>query len=457
MKNILLIAKREFLATVATRAFIIGLFILPAIIAIFALIGPRLFSQKNFQVKGEVLVIDPTGRITPELQKTFDPARIKARREEESRKALSGVPQQVQQIAGNAVNKNIRYAMDLIPELHILERPANSDIEQEKAWLNKQPQNMPHLALIVIHKNAVEPVGAAMEYGSYDIYVPPKLDDRAGGEIQRGLREAIVNARIQARAIDKTAMDAILNFPNVVRSVTVTENNQRQTVQGFNVLLPAVFGFLLFMGTMGGGGQLLNSTVEEKSSRVVEVLLSAVSPMELMAGKLLGQLGVSLVGMGLYIVLGIALLAGFALLGLLNFSLIFYLIIFFLITYLVMGSLMMAIGAAVNDIKEAQSLMMPLTLVFMIPWILWMPISRDPGSALSITMSFLPPVNTFAMLLRMTSNTPPPLWQVWLSIGIGIGSAFCAIWFAAKVFRIGLLMFGKAPNFATLIRWVRSA
>ena len=75
--------------------------------------------------------------------------------------------------------------------------------------------------------------------------------------------------------------------------------------------------------------------------------------MELMAGKLLGQLGISMVGMGLYIVLGIALLSGFALLGLLNFSLIFYLIIFFLITYLVMGSLMMSIGAAVNDAKEA--------------------------------------------------------------------------------------------------------
>jgi ABC-2 type transport system permease protein len=151
------------------------------------------------------------------------------------------------------------------------------------------------------------------------------------------------------------------------------------------------------------------------------------------------------------------MLSGFALLGLFDFSLIFYLILFFLITYLVMGSLMMSIGAAVNDAKEAQSLMMPLMLVFMIPWILWLPISRDPGSALSVTMSFLPPVNTFAMLLRMTSNAPPPLWQVWLSIAIGIGSAYCAVWFAAKVFRIGILMFGKAPNFATLIRWVRSS
>jgi ABC-2 type transport system permease protein len=141
----------------------------------------------------------------------------------------------------------------------------------------------------------------------------------------------------------------------------------------------------------------------------------------------------------------------------LDLSLIFYLLIFFIIAYFVMGSLMMAVGAAVNDMKEAQSLMAPLTILFVIPWILWMPISMNPSSALSVVLSFLPPLNTFAMLLRMASNTPPPGWQVWLSIAIGIASVLGSVWFAAKVFRIGLLMHGKPPNFATLIRWVRAA
>ena len=72
-------------------------------------------------------------------------------------------------------------------------------------------------------------------------------------------------------------------------------------------------------------------------------------------------------------------------------------------------------------------------------------------------MSFIPPVNTFAILLRMASSSPPPWWQVWLSILVGIASVFGAVWFTAKVFRIGLLMFGKAPNFRTLLRWVRMA
>jgi ABC-type Na+ efflux pump permease subunit len=179
--------------------------------------------------------------------------------------------------------------------------------------------------------------------------------------------------------------------------------------------------------------------------------------MELMAGKLIAQMAVSLIGMALYLVMGIALLFSFALFGLLDFWLIFYLLIFFVITYFVLGSLMMAVGAAVNEMKEAQTLMAPLTIVFMVPWILWMPISSNPASTLSVVMSFVPPVNTFAMLLRMASNVPPPLWQVWASIAVGLASVYAAVWFSAKVYRIGLLMHGKPPNLATLVRWTRAA
>jgi len=237
----------------------------------------------------------------------------------------------------------------------------------------------------------------------------------------------------------------------------VTQGDERQTVRGFNIALPVSVAALLFIGVMTGGQALLTSTVEEKSNRVIEVLLSAVSPMELMAGKLIGQMAVSLLVLSLYIAMGLTVLTSLSLFGLFNPWLIFYVFIFFVIMYLVFGSLMMAIGSAVNEMREAQGLMMPLMLILMIPWILWFPISRNPDSLVSVTLSFLPPVNTFGMLLRMASNTPPPWWQVWLSIAIGVGSVFVAIWFAAKVFRIGLLMYGKPPNIATLVRWARSA
>jgi ABC-2 type transport system permease protein len=457
MRSILNIAKREFMATVATRAFIIGLLIMPAMLALMGVLIPRLFNIRSMKMQGQLRVIDPTGRILPELNKAFDPARIAERRKEEAQKAIAQASQQIKRFGGGSSAGNIQDMLGPVPDLRILERPPGSEVEKEKEWLYAQPKEMPHLALIVIHSNAVVPGGNGLEdYGSYDLFVPPKLDDRVDGEIQKGLREAIVHARLKARSLDQATIDAIINIPSV-RSVTVTPENQRITVRGMNFLFPIAFGLLLFMGVMGGGGQLLTTMVEEKSNRVVEVLLSSVSPMELMTGKLLGQMAASLLGMCIYLVMGLSMLSFFALFGLLNVSLIFYLILFFIITYLVMGSLMMAVGAAVNDMKEAQGLLAPLTILFIIPWMLWLPISADPGSTLSVTMSFLPPVNTFAMLLRMASSMPPPLWQVWLSIAIGVASVFGALWVAAKVFRIGLLMYGKPPNFATLIRWIRAA
>jgi len=201
----------------------------------------------------------------------------------------------------------------------------------------------------------------------------------------------------------------------------------------------------------------MTTTVEEKSSRVVEVLLSAVSPLELMTGKILGQMAVGMTILVLYAGLGIATMVSFAVAGLIEWSLFLYLLVFYVMSYFVIASLMAAIGAAVNEMREAQTLLTPLMILIMIPWMLWMPITRNPNSAFSTAISFVPPINTFAMLLRMTSTTPPPTWQVWATIGVSALAVWGSLWFASKVFRVGLLMYGKPPNFATLVRWARMA
>jgi len=161
--------------------------------------------------------------------------------------------------------------------------------------------------------------------------------------------------------------------------------------------------------------------------------------------------------LGIYLGLAFIMLLSFAVFGLLDLSLVVFLFIFFVITYLTIGSAMMAVGAAVNEMREAQSLMMPIILVLMVPWMLAEPIARQPNSTFSTAISFIPPVNTFAMLLRMTSSAPPPAWQVWLTIAIGVGGVVASIWCAARVFTIGLLMYGKPPDVKTLVRWIRGA
>jgi ABC-2 type transport system permease protein len=93
----------------------------------------------------------------------------------------------------------------------------------------------------------------------------------------------------------------------------------------------------------------------------------------------------------------------------------------------------------------------------MIPWIIWMPISRDPNSLFALVLSFTPPVGSFVIMLRLASATPPPLWQTLAALAVNATGAVASLWVAAKVFRIGLLMYGKPPNLATLVRWARMA
>ena len=450
-KKIALVAGREFMAAVTNKGFVIGLLIMPVMFAVIFAIMPRLMTSSSTVVRGDVAIVDPTGRVAPALRDTITPESIRARRERTMARALASTG-----VTGDTAARTGAMVNAIGAEFRLLERPASSDIAAEKRWLTAPPADGQNpLALVVVKGDAVEPA-AGGAYGSYDLFVPPNTSERVEGELRDSLREAIVTARLAARQIsaaDVAVMTAVVAEP----SVTVGSDTERQTSTAFNRSVPFVFVGLLVFGVMIGAQTLMTSTVEEKSSRVIEVLLSAVSPLELMAGKVLGQMAVSVLVLALYVGAGVLMLSSFAMLGLLDPWLIVYLVIFFLITYFLFASVFGAIGAAVTEMREAQALVTPVMLVLMVPWLLVAPVARDPNTTMAIALSFIPPVNTLAMMTRMASTSPPPVWQVWLTIGIGLAAACAVTWAAAKIFRIGLLMYGKPPNFATLLRWARQA
>ena len=456
MNRILHVAVRDFLAIVATRGFLIGLLLAPAMGAVLLVLAPILFDDSGYRIEGEYGVIDPTGRVLPELEAAIDPERVASERAETLRRGLDAAPAAVRGLADDALQQSLDDAAGPPPDVRLIALAAGMDVEAAKAWLTAESGGAPRKALIVIDANAVEASASAGEFGAYDLYVPPGLDDRDLGFLYSSIRDAIVNARVAAHALERAEIEALLDVPRQP-STTVGPDAERATVAGFNELLPLAFMLLMFIGIVSGGQTMLVSTVEEKSNRVVEVLLSAVSPMELMAGKLLGGVAVSLLTVALYLAIGLTLLVSFSLFGLFDPWLIPYFIIFYLIGFFAIGSLMLAAGAAVNDMREAGQLQTPLMMVVMIPWFLWPAISRSPDAPFAVVMSYLPPVNSFAMLIRMASTQPPPWWEVWLSIAVGLASVAGAVWVAAKVFRVGLLMYGKPPNLKTLVRWVRAA
>jgi len=469
MKKIIAIAAREFVATVMTRGFLIGLLLTPALMGVIIYVMPRAMNPASFRVEGEIAIIDRSGVVAEALRSTVNPELMAARRAAATRHLMANAMAAVGGPAagpaaaagaggpGGAAANAAAGITGPLPKFHVVERPSDADVAAERAWLTpSNPANRGHLALIVVRPQAIDaphdsdatPPGPA-----YDLYEPSSLDGRIEAAIRQVMRDAVITVRAQKVGLNLMRIDDLMRVDEG-KPVTVTREGQEQPSAGiFNRILPFVFLVFMLIGVLSGGQFLLTTMVEEKSSRIIEVLLSAVSPTELLAGKILGQMGASFVGMALYVVSALLALLAFSTFGLVDLSLLLYLLIFFVLSFLVVGSVMVAVGAAVNEMRDAQSLLMPFMLLLATVWIFAAPIALNPNSTLATTLSFTPVVSNFAMMLRVASNTPPEAWQIWLSIAVGIATVFAAIWFAARIFRIALLLHGRPPNLGTLIRW----
>lgn len=479
MNKTLAVAWREFTSTVLTKGFLIGVGIFPLIMAVGMLLIPRLISEKAPKVDGVVAVIDQSGtegregtvapllidRITPE--KLAEESRAQLAKVKEAMQTAAPAAKEAMEKAGPMADMAMASMMGQAPNIRAERLPSDADVEQEKAKLrpdainaapptaDAKPSDL--LALIVIKPDSVTKSDPSKPWGAYDLFVKPKLDERWQRDFSRIAQKAVVDARLNAAGEDATKLRALMDVPQT-DPVVMTKQGQREGGRGAQFLLPMGFMMLLWASAFTGGQYLLTTTIEEKSNRIMEVLLSAVSPLQLMVGKILGQMSVGLLILAIYAGLGVAGLSSFNMIDLLDWTNVAYLVIYFFIAFFLIAAIMAAIGSAVSDIHEAQSLMGPIMMILIIPMLLIMPISMNPNSTLATTLSFIPPMSPFVMVMRVAASTEPlPSWQIALSIALGLISVCFATWAAAKIFRIGVLLYGKPPNFATLVKWIRMA
>lgn len=445
--RIWMIAARDVKATLTNKGFLIGLIMMPAMILLGVTVVPRVLGAiTGPQVTGDIAVIDASGRLLDDLRAALDPQAIAARRGRALAQSLGTAPPPFGGLA---------------PRLTVQELAAGADLEAGKRWLLQQPQAaaaVHHLALAVIPADAVNPDSKA-GYGTYHLYVAKGLANDTQMAIQSAVREALVATRMKIQGIDRAGVERMQDVapPQVAVVAPEGEPSAQPLLRPW---LPFICAVLLFITSMAGGQGLMMSMIEEKSSRVVEVLLAAVSPLELMAGKLLAQLSIGLLMLTVYVGLGLLALAQAAAVGAISPWLVADLAVMFLLAYLTFGALMLTIGAAVSSVADAQSLLGPVMMLLVIPFVLDEFIGFLPNAANSpwvVALSFVPPVNSFIMLARLASDAPPPFWQVPVTVALGLMFAAAVLWFAAKVFKIGLLMHGKPPSFATLLRWARMA
>ncbi len=458
------VAAREFASTAMTKGFIIGALVVPALMAaLIPLVITLAMHAQPPADTGTVYVLDHSGEVTPVLEERLSPEAVERRWRERFEQVKEATKKLIpgQGDAGMAATASIiKY-----PKFRVVPSGSDTDLDGLKEELRAQvasgeePQDETRkiLAVIEIDADAVRKVNPDEGYGTYQIFFRPKLNEETVSELKDSIRWSIREQRYENAGIDRGQINE-LDAIEARKSQEITEEGERDEASEIaSFAIPFVSMILLLIASMTGGQYLLTTTIEEKSNRVVEVLLSALSPMELMTGKILGQMGVGLALLTIYNSLGIFALFVLNRMDLIEASTIVLFFVYFLLAYFMFASLMAAIGSAVNDLREAQSLMTPVMLLMILPYIFFMPVIRAPNSMLATVMSFIPPISPFIMIMRVSSTDPPPTWQIAGSIAVNLVGVVVFLWLAAKVFRVGLLMYGKPPNLRTLFKWVRMA
>ena len=211
---------------------------------------------------------------------------------------------------------------------------------------------------------------------------------------------------------------------------------------------------LMFMMVLLGAVPAMQGIVEEKQQRIAEVLLGSVPPFQLMLGKLIGVVGVSFTVATFYLGGGYAVAAYFSMTALLAPGIVIWFVLYMILASLMYGSLFMAVGAAANDMKETQSLQMPIMMTATLPLLLLGSVLRDPDGPIAIVGSFVPLSAPMLMIARLSSPGGVAWWQPALAAVGVLATALTCVWAAGRVFRVGLLMQGKGVKLSDLARWI---
>ena len=282
-------------------------------------------------------------------------------------------------------------------------------------------------------------------------------------EFEEKLSEIVVRARLAQRGLE-TEQVATLTSRVQLNERYLSASGEVED-KSFLVDWGLVFGFvmILYMALLTWGVTISRSIIEEKGSRVIEVLLSSVEPRDLLLGKVVGIGMAGLTQLVIWSVMGLAVTAagGAAAVSFfanvqIPFSVFVYFVLFFVLGFLLYASVFTVVGSICSSEQDAQQLQGLVTIPMVVPILVLMLIVQSPNSSVAVVMSLIPFFTPMVMLGRIVV-LEPPLWQILLGIALMVLSIYLAVSFSARVFRVGILMYGKRPSLPEVFKWYRSA
>lgn len=449
MNKMFAVMKREYLQAVRRKSFIIMTLLLPFLMAALMVL-PGLLMARGMGKK-RVAVLDGTGKLAGAYARLNEPAKEeKTDARQEAQKALTGRrrgPQLPSQMSVEYVNAATSASLDETSRPYLKRLSLDKDAPEKLE------------GVFLIPKTAVTDPDAEMSYfsrSSTDVIGQERLARVANRALQR--------MRLAANGINPEQIDELLQDAPV-EAVQLSRSGERKTGGELNFIVAFLFGAMLILPSLVYGQETMRGIVQEKTDRVVEVLVSSVSPMQLLTGKIIGVAAVGmtqiLVWLTMASLLGVYGMAGLAAADI-NLSQFIrpvvgvYFAIFYVLAYLTYVCIYAIAGAICNSEKEAQQFMMPIMMLMMMPWFLMMPIVLNPDAPFAVGFSLSPVFGPITMFVRALV-TDPPLWHLLVSIGVSILTIIGFFWVTAKIFRIGILSYGKRPTIPELMRWVRVA
>lgn len=427
MNKILVIARREYLAMVATKTFLVTLIMMPILMFGGLILIPTLSKITGGQ-KRSIMVVDGTGKLGETLKAAAD-ARNQALAQNKK--------------VSEAESRDPTNAQDIF-DLQLVNAAELTD-EKRLAW-SDDIRNGKLYAFVEIPADLFSPQALpSTKFVSQDSAI----------SAARMWLEAMIDPIVRQQKAKTLGLDANLvqlaTAPIRLAPTMPYERSTASDAEGGGITAKekkfdmstffAPFGMmmLMFLVIFLAAQPMLESAMEEKSQRIAEVLLGSVTPSQLMTGKLLGNVGASLLVFTLYGVGAYIMLVQQNMQNLVPLDLIPWFVVFQIMGVLFFSSIFMAIGASVRELKEAQSLLLPVWLVMMLPMMVWFVAVRDPLGPVSVALSLFPPSAPMMNILRMGTGTTIPLWQPILSaILLGLATAG-VIWMAGRVYRTSLL------------------
>ena len=388
LDRIMVVAIREFRSTVFTKGFIIGAIAFPLGMFFLVALIPMLMSDHMVPITGTIVIADEDGSVATAAQAAFD-----RMRDEPSTLGDSARDLLTSDAAPDLDDLHVLSDVGTTVNVQVKRLSITSDLTDVRAEVQAE-------TLLALAEIPSELLDADPSVDSViALLVPSKTSPKTTALLSRTIRDATVIARVERTGTDLAKARALVRQPKTDAARMTREGTQASESLELRLFIPGGFMILMWIATFTSANQLCTTTIEEKSSKVIEVLLSALSPTELLAGKIVGQSFVSAIMLATYGSVGIAGLAFATMLDVVPLSAMLMFIVWFVLAYFMAAAIMVAVGSAVSDLREAQSLIGPAMSVMIIPLLVWLPISENPTGWLATVSSFIPPIGHYNMCL----------------------------------------------------------